>query len=300
MKRMVLLVIIVVIITSVFCACGTNHGLISEVPTDDKSTEATEASEIVVDTAPVEQMQGWYSLEEAQEKTGLFIRYPDGSFDRYHNGYVMSWDEYRSAAHGIDYVPKNLVINVSAVEANQNLISQGQLVLFWPYQDDVRQGFYSVEESGYSLFREDDDGKLEGLFKTRSITANADLSQWSQNAIFYWSNNINYTTINGILKEKYNEFPSTDGRELGSFPANQTYTIGVVEGTTLIEKEYKTDYMYMLHSTEKSDFSLIPTTDGYAIFDFSDTDPGEYVFTTSYWNQERRSRPVVSTYIIVN
>lgn len=266
---------------------------------DSEATATTERTETQTETEPIVQKRGQYSLEEAQEKTGLFILYPDSSFDPYNNGYVMTWDDYRSAAHGMDYVPKNLVISIAATETNKRLMSQGQLVLFWPYNDDVRQGFYAVEESGYSLFRRDDDGKLEGLIRTWADAKDRRLTLWNQNKTFYWSNNINYTTINGILKEKYTEFPSTDGRNFASFPANQTYTIGVVEGTTLVEKEYKTDHMYLLHSTEKTDLSLIPTKDGYAIFDFSDVEPGEYIFTTSYWNEERHTRPVVSTYIIV-
>ena len=101
------------------------------------------------------------------------------------------------------------------------------------------------------------------------------------------------------MKEEYDSFPSTEGRDFGSFPANETFTIGVIEGTTLVEKEYTTDHMYFLHADESSPYTLTPTTDGYAILDFSDTDPGEYVFTVSRWDEDARSRKVYSTYILV-
>lgn len=277
---------------------GTHHSLISEVPIDEEPTEATVISEIPIETEPVAQTQGWYTLEEAQEMTGLFILYPDGSFDRYYGGSVLTWeDSYMT--YGTDYFPQDLVISINRAEYNRELLRKGQLVLFWPYDNRVRQGLFAVEESGYSLFRTDDDGKLEGLFLTRGITTGTTLTQWNQNKVFYWSNSVNYTTINGVLKEKYDGFPSAEGRDFASFPANQTYTIGVVEGTTLVEKEYVTDHMYLLHAEESSPYTLTPTTGGYAIFDFSDTEPGEYVFTTSYWNEDSRSRKVVSTYIVI-
>lgn len=252
----------------------------------------------ITETEPVVQKQGWYNLEEAQEMTGLFILYPDGSFDRYYSGSVLTWeDSYMT--YGTDYFPEDLVISINRVEYNKELLNRGQLVLFWPYENRVRQGLYAIEESGYSLFRTDNDGKLEGLILTRSSSTGTTLTQWNQNKVFYWSNSVNYTTINGVLKEKYDGFPSAEGRDFASFPANQTYTIGVVEGTTLVEKEYVTDHMYLLHADESSQYTLTPTTGGYAIFDFSDTKPGEYVFTTSYWNEDSRSRKVVSTYIVI-
>ena len=92
---------------------------------------------------------------------------------------------------------------------------------------------------------------------------------------------------------------STEGRDFGSFPAHQTFTIGVIEGTTLVEKEYETDHMYFLHADDSSPYTLTPTTDGYAIFDFSDTPSGEYVYTVSRWDPDRRARRVVSTYIVI-
>lgn len=282
---------------------GSNHSLINEVPTNEEPTDleptgTTEPSEMPTETEPAIQMQGWYTLEEAQEMTGLFILYPDGSFDRYYSGSVLTWiDSYMT--YGTDYFPEDLVISINKAEYNKELLSKGQLVLFWPYENRVRQGLYAVEESGYSLFRTDDDGRLEGLILTRGSTTGTTLTQWNQNQVFYWSNSVNYTTINGVLKEKYDGFPSAEGREFASFPANQTYTIGVVEGTTLVEKEYETDHMYLLHADNGSAHTLTPTTNGYAVFDFSDTEPGEYVFTTSYWNEDSRSRKVVSTYIVI-
>lgn len=277
---------------------GSNHSLISEVPTDEEPTEAIETSEMPVETEPVAQTQGSYTLEEAQEMEGLFILYPDGSFDRYYGGYVLTWNT-QPMTYGSDSFPEDLIISTSRIDRNKSALNGGQLVIFWPYENRVRDGLYAVEESGYSLFRTDDEGDLEGLILTRGSTTGTGLVQWNQSHTFYWSNSINYTTINGVPKEQYDGFPSTEGRDFGSFPAHQTFTIGVIEGTTLVEKEYETDHMYFLHADDSSPYTLTPTTDGYAIFDFSDTPSGEYVYTVSRWDPDRRARRVVSTYIVI-
>ncbi len=277
---------------------GSNHSLISEVPTDEDPTEATETSEMLIETEPVAQTQGSYTLEEAQEMEGLFILYPDGSFDRYNGGYVLTWNT-QPMTYGSDSFPEDLIISTNRIDRNKSALNGGQLVIFWPYENRVRDGLYAVEESGYSLFRTDDEGDLEGLILTRGSTTGTGLVQWNQSHTFYWSNSINYTTINGVPKEQYDGFPSTEGRDFGSFPAHQTFTIGVVEGTTLIEKEYETDHMYFLHADSSSPYTLTPTTESYAIFDFSDTPSGEYVYTVSRWDPDRRARRVVSTYIVL-
>lgn len=265
---------------------------------DNEATASTEATETPKETEAATQKHGWYTLEEAQEMTGLFILYPDGSFDRYYGGYVLTWDT-QPMTYGSDSFPEDLIISTSQMERNKSALNDGQLVIFWPYDNRVRDGLYAVEESGYSLFRTDDEGDLEGLILTRGSTTGTGLVQWNQSHTFYWSNSINYTTINGVPKEQYDGFPSTEGRDFGSFPAHQTFTIGVVEGTTLVEKEYETDHMYFLHADSSSPYTLIPTTDGYAIFDFSDTPSGEYVYTVSRWDPDRRARRVVSTYIVI-
>lgn len=292
MKKIIPLILILMMSVTMFTGCRK--------PNDESENNldaTTEAFSPAV-TVSAEQTQGQYTLEEAQEKTGLFILYPDGSFDRYHSGYVLTWDdEYMT--YGTDYRPKDLVMNLDSIGYNEWLLSEGQLVLFWPYDNRVEQGLFEVVESGYSLFRTGDNEKLEGLFQPSSNVIGS-LTQWNENKVFYWSNFANYTTINGIPREKYDGFPSTEGRTYASFPARQTYTIGVVEGTTLVEKEYKTDHMYLLHADSSSSYTLTPTAEGYAIFDFSDTPPGEYVYTVSRWNPDSSSRWVFSTYIVID
>ena len=122
--------------------------------------------------------------------------------------------------------------------------------------------------------------------------------QWNSGHILYWTNPIEFETINGISKDEFNQYPQIEeGKLYQSFQPDETYVIGVVEGTTLIEKDYQTNYMFFKHSDESSAYKLNATADGYAIVDFSETPPGEYIFTISYWNTETSNRSVRSIYI---
>lgn len=251
---------------------------------------------MAIATAEPVEWEGSYTLSMIQDDPGLYVRYADGSFDKYYTGDVFTWD-MNAMTYGADYRPQDLVISEGSISTNKSNLEKGQLVLVWPYDNRVIEGLYAVEESGYSLFRTDADGDLEGLILTRGSTTGKDFVQWNEGHVFYWSNSVEYNTINGMLKENYSEFPSAEGRDFASFAPNETYTIGVVEGTALVEKEYRTNYMYYLHAAETSSYTLTPTTDGYAVFDFTNTAPGKYVFTVSRWDDKEDARRAVSTLI---
>lgn len=252
-----------------------------------------------VATADPVDWEGSYNLSMIQDDPGLYIHYSDGSFDKYYTGDVFTWD-MNAMTYGADYRPHDLIMSEGSTSSNRSKLEKGQLVLVWPYDNRVIEGLYAVEESGYSLFRTDDEGDLEGLILTRGSTSGKDFVQWNEGHVFYWSNSVDYKTINGVSKENYFDYPSTEGRDFASFAPNETYTIGVVEGTALVEKEYRTNYMYYLHADETSPYTLTPTTDGYAVFDFSNTAPGKYVFTISRWDDKDDSRRAVTTLIEIN
>lgn len=265
-----------------------------------QATESvTPSAPTVRETEPVVRVKGRYTLKEAKELEGFFVLYPDGSFDRYSSGIVLTWD-MQPMTYGADYWPQDLVMGPSSIENNKTMLTEGKLVLFW--SNDNRRIFklYPVRESGYSLFRRDDNMKLEGLISTRGSINGKNFEQWNQGHVFYWSNSVDYATINGIPKEQYTEFPSAEGRDFADFPANQTYKIGIIEGTTLVEKEYQSNYMYFLQDYKAVSCSLIPTVDGYAIVDFSDAPVGEYILTISSWDESDRSRVVRTTYVEIN
>lgn len=290
-----------------FCACGSTSqsssddfadavdALMNEVATlDDVSVSQAPQSNTIDNAAPAEPSPtpsvepehtaiGEYTLEECQESPGLYILHSDGSFSKYYIGTPLYWN-YLPMTYGTDPWPEDLVMANWEVQSNTDLSDQGQLVLFFPYDDRVVQGLYPVTESGYTLGRYNSDLKLVCLFHTRNST-NA-FSEWTAGETFYWSNVVDCTTINGINSKDY-VFPVIEERDFSSFSPEEEYTIGRVSGTTLVEETYKTNYTYFLHDEKSVDYTLNATPDGYAVFDFSDTPVGEYVFTISYWNSSK-------------
>lgn len=299
-----------------FCACGSTSqttsddfadavdALMNEVATlEDVSVSQAPQSDTTDDASPVEPSPspsvepehttiGEYTLEECQESPGLYILHSDGSFSWYRIGNPLSWN-YRPMTYGTDPWPEDLVMYNWEVQSNAELLNQGQLVLFFPYDEMVVQGLFPVTESGYTLGRTQDSKKI-CLFHSQG--SETDLSEWTAG-----SDNLNYvdyTTINGIDKNDF-DFPTTEGARFSSFPPDEEYTIGRVSGTTLVEETYKTRYTYFLHEENPVDYTLNATPDGYAVFDFSDTPVGEYVFTISYWNSTKRTRKVWSANVNV-
>lgn len=265
---------------------------------DDEESDDEEITDEVDVEATTNGLKGMFSLEEMYDAEGFYIMYDDNSFDRYYGGNALTWDDHYMT-YGMDYRPRNLVMSIMDMELNASKLKEGQLVLFWSH-DYSMEGIYPVCESGYTLFRYNEDYKLEGLFY--DIWSEKDVFiPWTSGKALYWSNPIEFKTVNGIDKEEYTDFPQIDEeRQYTTFEPNQTYIIGTVEGTTLIEKEYKTDHKYFVHESESVPFELTPTADGYAIVNLDDLADGEYVFTVSYWDEEESSRKVRTTYLSIN
>lgn len=297
MKRVVLLFTLLMMLGAL-CACSQtteDYSVSSKETTEHHNSTSEETMEPETTTEPTVAMHGEYTLEQCQESPGFYVLYDDGSFDRYYGGWVMNRSK-TVYTYGNDYGEyEDLIISIGAIEHNKKILPEGKLVLFWPYDTIVWQGLYAVEESGCTLFRVNEDGKVEGLFMHEGNTLRG-MDLWRQGN---WKGSYNYTTINGVSKETYDGFPTASGKRYLSFPANQTYTIGAVEGTTLIEKEFRSDVMWFLHDSTESNLTLHPTTGGYAVFDFSDTAPGEYVFTISYWDMANKTRRGITTYILL-
>lgn len=281
MKRVVTLAILCLCILP-FCACGDQSSsidsdditnIISELAAaateqDDLPSSQPSQSNPVNTSEPAEPSPaldveaenagiGANTLEECEY--GFYVMYPDNTLDKYYSGELLDWDIYH---------PSGLVESNDAIEENQTHYQNGTLVLFCPY-NIISEGLYPVVESGYSLMQ----NGLIGLFCSDSSSGK--LLQWKATTD-PWST-FDYESINGIDKSEF-EFPSTEGRRFSTFPPNEEFTIGIVEGTTLTYKTYSTKCQYFLHDEQSETYSLTATTDGYAVFNFANTPPGDYVF----------------------
>lgn len=317
MKRSIIPVLLCLYVL-LFCACGSTSpsssvdfadavdALMNEVATlEDVSVSQAPQRNTTDDATPAEPSPspsvepehttiGEYTLEECQERPGLYILHSDGSFSWYNIGSPLYWND-QPMTYGTDPWPEDLVMYNWEVQSNAELLNQGQLVLFFPYDEMVVQGLFPVTESGYTLGRTSEEFKKICLFHSQG--SETDLSEWTQGSSS--RNHVDYTTINGIDKNDF-DFPTTEGARFSSFPPGEEYIIGRVSGTTLVEETYKTNYTYFLHEENPVDYTLNATPDGYAVFDFSDTPVGEYVFTISYWNSSKKTRKVWSANVNVS
>lgn len=209
----------------------------------------------------------------------------------------MTWNAYASASHGTDYTFGDLIMSEVAYNKNLNVYSQGQLVLFCN-KEDAWYALHPVEEIGRTMtWYNEETGKTEALF-FRSNSWN-EFDSWV-NGDTLRSSAVDVRTINGISCEEYDKGNYEEARKYLDLPENEKYKIGIAEGTALLEREYVVDSRYFLQSRDVCTWKLEPTTKGYAILDFSEVPAGDYIFSVSWWNDEARSRTVISTHIRIS
>lgn len=291
MKRLCLLAYLCSAV--IMTACGANVEN-QEIEEDQAIMEIEEISdeEGLMDKEDIVQM-GHYTLEECKNP-GIYVLMEDGSFEKYQGGNVLTWNAYASASHGTDYTFEDLIMDEAAYNKNLNVYSQGQLVLFCD-KEDAWYVLNPVEEIGRTMTRYNEEtGKKEALF----------FQSHSQNEFDSWINGdtlrssaVDVRTINGISCEEYDKGNYEETRRYLDLPENEKYKIGIADGTALLEREYVVDSIYFLQSKDVCTWKLEPTTEGYATLNFSEVPAGDYIFSVSWWNDEARSRTVISTYI---
>ena len=301
--------------------CGTTQEV--EAPDEEvvENTEEEIAAEdipqeetIVKDTEEVSektaQRMGTYELEDCNDP-GIYVLMPDGSFEIYRSGYVPYWRN-ELMTYGTEAYPSGLIMPELRYKMNSKNLEKGELVLFCSEDYIVMNGMFPVTESGRALSCYDEEtDKTTILLMENSIDYNDHVvfDSWE----FIYGNGgckkveTQIETIDGILLEDYKDTYSVEGRRHVDMPEDAVFTMGVSEGTTLFEREFEADYMYFLQSVDlgdwgsedKYEFKLRPTTEGYAVFDFSEIPPGDYILNVSWWSEETRDRKVIPTFITI-
>lgn len=306
---------ILVMILSVFIGCGSTE---SEDNTIIRSNE--EVTEYEVDVEPEYQeveniensiedleeeavpMMGYYKLGDAELKDpGMYIMYPDGSFSDYYTGSPLSW----SATHmtyGIDSYFYDLVILDSFYKLNQENLEKGNLVIFCSKEreaDKLWYDLYPVKETGRVMGNYDE--TWEVLFLESAANTYNEIPQFASwvrgSSVDYMNTKIK--TINGIPVEEFTFPEYTMERKFVDLPEDEKYTVGVISGTAIEEKEYRVNCRYFLQEGDNCfyDIKLEPTVDGYAICDFSEIPMGNYILSISWF--EERQRHVLTTCVTI-
>lgn len=287
-KKTIVRLLTLVMMATLFSGChksGEEESILGEQVSVEKNSmqnEATETSEVLAETEPVIQKQGGYTLENCVNSFGFFIAHEDGSFSRYlHGGCCPKIDNNVRGFEGMfmeDIDAENIPI----------LTSKDTLALFWDSNYSVSVLPVHAEEAAIQVTAEDG---MEGF---------ARLSE-SSIFIYYRSNDyahVTLQTINGESPDKYEPeevcftvnphkgMPSeTASYKIRGFKRDATVSLGIAEGTTLVETTYDIDCTYYncnrsMNNWEEEDIyypSTRATTQGYAVLDFTEIPSGRYV-----------------------
>lgn len=313
MKKIVALFCLLIAMV-IICACS------SETVIPEKPDPATEdAVDYVQDFAESEteetepQMLGSYTLEDLSDTDGFFVKYSDGSFDRYYKGTVVNWGMSKYYAYGTEWYPANVVLDEEDDALNMERMKEGVLVFKTSNTSKVDAGIYPVIESGFAMSGNNTSGYTETLlwFDEKGNdcwvvdgTKIGPEYQWS------FSKLRDIISINGIDYGSAPIFEKEEDKTYVTLQLGDTYVIGEADGTALIELEYIVDkkyYLSTLNFFEKAyeyvgdyyPLELQPTTDGYAVVDLTDIPAGDYTVTYSYWNEDSNKRQAYITHICI-
>lgn len=307
-NNIISLILIVLIVVTLFSGCGgsnNNSGATTDTAKETVSTpateylqnEITETSEVFVETEPVVQKKGALTLEDCQSvsEPAMYILYSDGSLDKLYNGAVLNWSKYRAPQYGAFWENKDLIISSSSDVLNPKINSSNQLVIFCDIDNndfDVTSRYAEfniapVLAKGCTISRTNADGKWEAIF----FGNNED--DGSLYCSRYWrigrsmkspeEEGFDCTYINGIAVGDYPGIPLTEGTEYCNLQEGDTYKLGVVEGTALVEKEFAVNANYYFQG-ENTRIEITPTVNGYAIANLEDFSAGDYIVQIAWYD----------------
>lgn len=312
LKRIIVLFCLLAAIVSMY-ACDSEKGspessyIISE-----ESTESTEymqdygENEVeetrIVETEP--QMIGIFTIEDLANEDGFFVKYPDGSFDKYRAGTEINWGQPEYYTYGTEWCPTNIVLSTERDSRNIENLKKGALVFKTSQNEKVMSGIYPVVESGFAMSGVNIDGIIETLFwldeKGNDFWV-VDGTKIEPQYQYHFSRLRDIISINGVEPGTVSIFEKEENKTYVTLQQGDVFVIGEAEGTALKELEYVVDRKYYLstlnfwekpyeYSEDYYPLELQPTTDGYAIVDFSNIPDGDYIITYSYWSEKTNTR----------
>lgn len=299
-KKLYLVLILLVALT--LSACGKkgdvndNKNVIEETNTENDVDE-TEP----VETEPEKTTIGEYSEEELYE--GFYIAYDDNSYDRYpQGGHAETVDSYRKHDDIFSYCDDFFFAN-EKVDQIPIISDKDKLAVMWDGDCDVFLSPVQAEEY-YLRVSADDLGdeyadQLGDGYGNISLNETSEKGKYCLFGVRYDSQDgtkyYEVDTINGKPAIEYemnkveHEYVGVYGdpgiQKLDSFQRNDEITLGIPYGTTLVEYTGKQD-VTCFHSNpsfwnenENWGYSpkLMPTTQGYAMMDFSEVPDGKYI-----------------------
>lgn len=256
-------------------------------------TKATELTEIPAEPRKI----GDYTIDKIKSyANGFYIMYKDGSFDRYYSGNVLTWEGPMPMTYGADYIPEDLIMSIDDDRANRERLSNGKLVLVCPETNRLKYSLTPVEFSGNALSTIVE-GKTAAMFLTKGS-----VDYWLRGENIGWFGSGMYTIkVNGMPLSDWCANLESDNRQ-GYLPLSegQKMQISIAYGATMETYDCVADLCYFYQDQDvKYDLKLDPTSDGYAIIDFTGVPTGEYLIHYSYWNTAKGGRSVLATHVVI-
>lgn len=303
MKRSYI-VILIIIMLIVVCGCGgietqgtgyptaaattstvnsttVTHGTTTETPTAATTQPMTEPTSEPTESTGTQ--IGLYTLEECKQLQGLFVRYEDGSFDRYYAGGFRT----RSGRWQED---EKLYISRYNVMSNPVVTPDTQLVLFWDEQPQWNL-VYSVLFEGYTIpYYSEEYGKQGAIVVGSGVEIDATMGYrvdvgGDNYEILYLAKTRDGDMFGAPVKFE-EDIPSVDVSGFYTFEPGAEVTLRVAEGTEVTEVKTAADMAYYVYGKlyaadgyyyERSVDSYL-SVDGYIEFDFSKHPSGQYVW----------------------
>ena len=291
MKKGFLPIATLIFLCSILCAC-------SHSPIENSSNSTVPST--TLSTTP--STQGDYSIDDLQSAgaTGFFIQYKDGSFDRYHSGKVLSWEGPRLMTYGNEYFYQHLIIDAWRDNLNEHSAASGQVVLFCSNSTRFRSDLTPIEFGGNTISTTHEEKDAALFFYKKHGNYGADI--WIHGKGIQYINSKSSITINDVPLDAWcSSFSFDNSRSYASLNEWDELSVSIGFGATLYTYEGSVDqHFYFQKQDETQTLNLIPTTQGYAILDFTDIPAGEYIYNYSYWDESARGRVAYVTRVIVN
>lgn len=286
----IMCMLMVVIVSLCLIACGTNtepEETEKQIAVAPNSLETTEPKAEPT-TEPAPEYLGNYSLEYCKSNAGVYVAYEDGSFDKCGSGgYCDGLSKGSSYFYGMFLKDSALYFahDISLQNDGKKLVVfsdadytltlhpiHTEVACFSVDTEDGTEGFgqlIQVTDRGASIAIQYKNHEREDI---HPIYINGEPASEYEADEHAWS----IRSHKGISKDYYYQV-------LGF--KEESITLGIADGTTLIEKTYEIDSTYYdcdpeHNFWENEDVYYIkgtPTSEGYAEADISDVPAGKYV-----------------------
>lgn len=279
--------LMVAIVSFTLIACGEKT--VQEEPSNQSlDNETTE-----MNTESTSKNLGEYTLSECISSDRVYIKYNDGSFDRYGAGGYCRKFSMGSGFYGM-YLPDKYLKYTTTLNLSND---ERKLVVFASGEYSLTLHPVHAEVAVFTTSKDDVIGYGHiGQITDRGVTIDIIYSNHEWEDIFA-------TYIDGKPATEYEAeilewyaYPYSGATSvdvycrLEGFKKGTTVTLGVVEGSTLVEKQYEVDATYYDCDPQHNNWQdediyyleCIATPEGYAEVDLTGVPAGKYVMLYDY------------------